>query len=289
MAKSLQVEFHGVRGSIAAPGVATAEVGGNTSCIEVVAGDTRIVLDAGTGLRNVGDRLVKAGPSETHILLSHVHWDHIQGFPFFVPLYVPGHRVNVMSGPNGLMSLEDVLRKQMSPPVFPVALDSVRRQLTIRDLQDGERFRLGDARVTVGKLNHPDPVYAYRIDYGGRSIVYATDTEHFSVVDPSLAKLCADADVLIYDAMYTPEEYPSKVGWGHSTYEAGIDLVRAAGVKKLVLFHHDPARSDEEVRAMEDRARAVHQDTVAAREGLRIELVARSRRTSLAGEEVRAA
>lgn len=289
MPKGLQIEFHGVRGSIAAPGVATNDVGGNTSCVEITAGDTRIVLDAGTGLRTVGDRLVKAGPSETHILLSHVHWDHIQGFPFFVPLYVPGHRINVMSGPNGFMSLEEVLRKQMSPPVFPVPLEAVRQQVAIRDLRDGERFRVGDASVTVGKLNHPDPVYAYRIDYEGRSVVYATDTEHFAVVDPSLIKLCAGADVLIYDAMYTPEEYPSRVGWGHSTYEAGAALVAAAGVETLVLFHHDPARSDDEVAAIEERARQLHPSTVAAREGLRIELASRQRRPSLDGEEACAA
>jgi len=255
-----------------------------------MAGTTRIVLDAGTGLRALGDKLVRAGSSETNILLSHVHWDHVQGFPFFVPIYVPGHQITVMSGPNGHLCLEDVLRRQMSPPLFPVPFDSVRERVAIRDLRENERFQIADVRVTSAKLNHPDPVYAFRIDYAGRSLVYATDTEHFSVIDPALAKLCQDADVLIYDSMYTPEEYPSKLGWGHSTFEAGAELAEAAGVSQLVLFHHEPARSDDEIEALETRARQRFPNSVAAREGLKIELEAKHRRRKpSAADEARAA
>lgn len=279
--ENITIRFHGVRGSIATPGSSTAAVGGNTSCVEVSAGDTRIVLDAGTGLRTLGNELAASGPSTTNILLSHVHWDHIQGIPFFAPLYIPGHAVNIMSPPNGLISLEEVLRLQMSPPVFPVSLDEVREQLSLRDLRARDRFRIDDALITVAKLNHPDPVYAFRIEIGGRAIVYATDTEHFSVVDPTLAKLCEGADIVIYDAMYTPEEYPAKLGWGHSTYAAGAELMRHAGAEMLILFHHDPGRSDDDIADIELRARECYENTRAAREGMTLLLEGLARHDGL--------
>ncbi len=280
MSHDLSIHFHGVRGSIAAPGINTARVGGNTSCVEVIAGDTRIVLDAGTGLRALGDRLISSGPSATTILLSHLHWDHIQGLPFFTPIYVPGNWVEVVTGANGVMPLEQALRRQMSAPFFPVEFDDVKPQLRWREPRVSEAFAIGDVRVTMAKLNHPDPVYGYRLDYAGASIVYATDTEHFACVDPHLARLAHGADVLIYDAQYTPEEYPGKVGWGHSTWEAAIRLANAAGVRQLVLFHHDPRRSDEQVAALEARAASVRPGTSAAREGsvMRVETRA-TRRT----------
>ena len=273
MSHDLSIHFHGVRGSIAAPGLATARVGGNTSCVEVIAGDNRIVLDAGTGLRGLGDRLIAGGPSATTILLSHLHWDHIQGLPFFTPIYIPGNWIEVVTGPNGVMPLEAALRRQMSAPFFPVELDDVRGQLRWREPRLDEAFTVGEVRVTMAKLNHPDPVYGYRLDYRGASVVYATDTEHFACVDPGLTRLCAGADVLIYDAQYTPEEYPGKVGWGHSTWEAATALAAAAGVRQLVLYHHDPRRSDEQVATIEARAAAVRPGTIAAREGdvLRLE------------------
>ena len=140
MSPDLSIHFHGVRGSIAAPGLATARVGGNTSCVEVIAGDNRIVLDAGTGLRGLGDRLITGGPSATTILLSHLHWDHIQGLPFFTPIYIPGNWIEVVTGPNGVMPLEAALRRQMSAPFFPVELDDVRDQLRWREPRLGDTF-----------------------------------------------------------------------------------------------------------------------------------------------------
>jgi phosphoribosyl 1,2-cyclic phosphodiesterase len=262
------IEFLGVRGSMAAPGAKTAEVGGNTSCVAVSAGGTRIVLDAGTGLRGLGERLVQRGPSETTILLSHLHWDHIQGLPFFTPIFIPGNRVRVVSGPNGVMPLEAALGRQMQAPFFPVSFDQVSPQVSAAEVRPGVTFDVGAARVRAARLNHPDPVYGYRIEHGGKAVVYATDTEHFACVDPTLLSLARDADVLIYDAQYTPEEYPGKVGWGHSTFEAAAQLARAAGVGTLVLFHHDPRRGDDQVAAIESRARELHADTIAAREGL---------------------
>jgi len=275
--QQLVVTFHGVRGSAASPGAHTARVGGNTSCVEVTCGDTRIVLDAGSGLRGLGDRLVAAGPSRTTILLSHVHWDHIQGLPFFAPIYVPGHQVEVVSGPNGVMPLDAAMRRQMTAPFFPVEWDQLAADVRARDAHPGERFAVGDAEVTLARLNHPDPVWGYRITCGGRTVVYATDTEHYAVVDPALRRLCAGADLLVYDAQYTPEEYPAKVGWGHSTWAAAAELARTAGVGQLALFHHDPRRTDDQVAEIEERARHAFAPTVAAREGLVIDLGAEAR------------
>jgi phosphoribosyl 1,2-cyclic phosphodiesterase len=274
MQQTFTVRFRGVRGSLASPGLATAAVGGNTSCVEVVCGDTRIVLDAGSGLRALGDGLVAGGASETAILLSHLHWDHIQGLPFFAPIYVPGHRVEVISGPNGVMPLEAALRRQMSAPFFPVDFEEVSTQLRARDARPGEAIAIGPATVRMARLNHPDPVWGYRIEHAGRAVVYATDTEHYACVDPVLRQLAAGADVLIYDAQYTPEEYPGKVGWGHSTWAAAVELARAAGVRQLVLFHHDPRRSDDGVAELEARAQAAFGGAIAAREGMIVDVAA---------------
>jgi len=267
----LTVRFLGVRGSIATPG-AEKTAGGNTACVEVCAGDTRIILDAGTGLRTLGDeRMAKAGNGiarHSTILLSHLHWDHVAGLPFFTPIYVPGHRVEIASGPNGVMSHDDAVRSLFRAPFFPVDYAQLADQVSTRELRPNDKFTIGDITITMAKLNHPDPVYGFRLEHGGQSIVYATDTEHFACVDPTLKKLAAGADILIYDAQYTPEEYPSKVGWGHSTWLAGAELARAAGVPQLVLFHHDPNRTDAQLAAIEAEAARNLPGTVAAREGM---------------------
>ena len=263
----LTVRFLGVRGSVATPGTDKL-AGGNTACVEVTAGDTRIIIDAGTGLVTLGNERMAGGPRHSTILLSHLHWDHIAGLPFFTPIYVPGHRVELASGPNGVMSLEDAMKNVFRAPFFPVDWTDLGGDVSTRELKPNDRFTIGDITVTMAKLNHPDPVYGFRLEHGGQSIVYATDTEHFSCIDPTLKRLAAGADILIYDSQYLPSEYPTKVGWGHSTWEAGADLARAAGVPQLVLFHHDPGRTDAELAALEADARAALPGTVAAREGL---------------------
>ena len=263
----LSVRFLGVRGSIPTPGPFTT-AGGNTSCVEVTAGDTRIILDAGSGLRTLGDERMAHGPRHSTILLSHLHWDHVCGLPFFTPIYVPGHRVEIASGPNGVMPTQDAIRSLFKAPFFPVDFADVANQVSVRELPGNDRFTIGDITITLAKLNHPDPVYGFRLEHDGHSIVYATDTEHFACVDPTLKKLAAGADILIYDAQYTPDEYPTKVGWGHSTWQAGAELARAAGVPQLVLFHHDPNRTDAQLAAIEIQAQAHLPGTVAAREGL---------------------
>ena len=263
----LTVRFLGVRGSIATPG-AEKTAGGNTACVEVCAGDTRIILDAGTGLRTLGDERMAKGPRHSTILLSHLHWDHVAGLPFFTPIYVPGHRVEIASGPNGVMSHDEAIKSLFRAPFFPVDYAHLADQVSTRELRPNDKFTIGDITITMAKLNHPDPVYGFRLEHDGQSIVYATDTEHFSCVDPTLKKLAAGADILIYDSQYTPEEYPTKVGWGHSTWLAGAELARAAGVPQLVLFHHDPNRTDAQLAAIEAEAARNLPGTVAAREGM---------------------
>jgi phosphoribosyl 1,2-cyclic phosphodiesterase len=279
---SLTVRFWGVRGSVPSPGPHTAAVGGNTSCVELRLGDEIIVLDAGTGLRGLGDRLVAAGrPVSLSILFSHVHWDHIQGFPFFPALFRASSELSLYGRPDE-GTLEAALRHQMTWPSFPVQLDAVPAQLHYRDFALERPFAVGSATVRAARLNHPNGVIAYRIEHQGRAVVYATDTEHYPErIDRSLLALAQGADLLIYDAQYTPEEYAgviggSRAGWGHSTWVEGVRLARAAGVGSLVLFHHDPSHDDAAVAAIEQAAQTVLPGTVAAREGLEIHLAGRA-------------
>jgi phosphoribosyl 1,2-cyclic phosphodiesterase len=274
---STKIRFWGVRGSIASPGAETAGVGGNTSCVEILAGDTRLICDAGTGMRRLGESLVKEGPSEMTLLLSHLHWDHIQGLPFFLPAYVPGNRIAVVGRPTAESSLREALEDQMKAPHFPVRFADLGAEVGFHHVSPGQVTHVGDAVIRSAQGNHPGGVTAYRIEHRGRSVVYATDTEHYSCVDPALLALAAGADVLIYDAQYTPEEYEgkigrSKVGWGHSTWEAATTLAEQAEVSELVLFHHDPQRTDEGVKEVERAAQTRFSSTVAAREGMTFEL-----------------
>ena len=285
----MKIRFWGVRGSIAAPGPETATVGGNTSCVEVRCGERRIILDAGTGLRALGDAmLAEKQPIDATLLLSHFHWDHIQGLPFFVPAYLPSTKLTIMGSSDGRHSLRDKLSRQMTEPHFPVQLDDLSAALSYREVRPLQRVELDDVVITVARLNHPGGVFACRIEHRGRALVYATDTEHYACVDPALKALADGADALIYDAQYTPAEYRgdggrSKVGWGHSTWVAGVEVARAAGVKQLVLYHHDPQRSDEGVRAIEAEARAELAGTIAAVEGMTLDLEERDERDRAAG------
>ncbi len=280
----MRIKFWGVRGSIPTPGPDTVEIGGNTSCVELRAGKTIVIFDGGTGLRLLGKELVKEMPIEAYIFFSHVHWDHIQGFPFFDPAFVAGNKIHLYGGNNVSRTLEETLAGQMDHPSFPVHLTDMGAKMTFNDLFEGQVLELADGnggklKITTARGNHPNGVWAYRVEHGGKAVVYATDTEHYGVVDPKLLKLATGADVLIYDSQYTPEEYAGtaglggpKVGWGHSTYEEAGKLAKAAHAKHLLLFHHDPMQNDVAVREKERRAKALFPHTTAAYEGLVLEL-----------------
>lgn len=279
----MRITFWGVRGSIPSPGPDTVGVGGNTSCVEVRAGKAVLVFDGGTGLRLLGKRMLKEMPFTAHLFFSHVHWDHIQGFPFFDPAFVPGNVIHLYGGNNVSRTLEETLAGQMDHPSFPVHLTEMGAEMVFHGVSDRKPVEVdaGDgtkAVISAAPGNHPNGVWAYRVDHAGRSVVYATDTEHYAVVDQKLLKLSQGADVLIYDSQYTPEEYAGqsggtpKLGWGHSTFEEAVKLAKAANVKKLVLYHHDPTQNDAAVAEKEKRARALFPSCEAAREGLVIEL-----------------
>jgi phosphoribosyl 1,2-cyclic phosphodiesterase len=277
----MQITFWGVRGSIPTPGPATIQIGGNTSCVEVRAGKAILIFDGGTGLRLLGKKLAPEMPITAHMFFSHVHWDHIQGFPFFDPAFVAGNVFHHYGGNNVSRTLEETLEGQMDHPNFPVHLGTMGAKMTFRDLSEGEPVEIDDGeggkvRVTNARGNHPQGVFAYRVEHGGKAIVYATDTEHYEGrLDEKLVALARDVEVLIYDSQYTPEEYAgtagtggSKKGWGHSTFEEGAKIARLAGARHLVLFHHDPVQSDAAVREKEQRAKALFPEVVAAHEGL---------------------
>ncbi len=281
----MQITFWGVRGSIPSPGPSTVQFGGNTSCVEVRAGKAILIFDGGTGLRLLGKKLLKEMPLDAHMFFSHVHWDHIQGFPFFEPAFVAGNVFHLYGGNNVSRTLEETLAGQMDHPNFPVHLTAMGAKMIFRDLREGEVVEVDDggdspARITNASGNHPQGVYAFRVDHAGKVFVYATDTEHYEGrLDDRLVGLARSADLFVYDSQYTPEEYAGtagtggpKKGWGHSTFEEGVRLAKTAGAKRLVLFHHDPIQSDAAVREKEKRAQALFPNVIAAHEGLIIEI-----------------
>ncbi|MBW2732911.1 MAG: MBL fold metallo-hydrolase [Deltaproteobacteria bacterium] len=272
------VRFWGVRGSIPVPGPSTVKYGGNTPCIEIRAGKEILIIDGGSGLRGLGNALLPEMPLVVRMFFTHFHWDHIQGFPFFTPAFVKGNRLDLFGSNKLTGTLAETLAGQMNYPNFPVSLNDMAAQIKFHDLREGEAVVCGDAVISNTQLNHPGGVFAYRVDFGGHAVVVATDTEHYSCLNAKLVELADGADLLVYDAMYTPEEYAGdeglspKTGWGHSTWEEGVKIAQAARVRKLVLYHHDPDHDDAAIDAMEAAAQRTFSNTVAAREGIKLEI-----------------
>jgi phosphoribosyl 1,2-cyclic phosphodiesterase len=273
------IHFWGVRGSIACPGPETVRYGGNTPCVEMRVGKERLIFDGGTGLRVLGQSMLSQMPVEAHLFFTHSHWDHIQGFPFFVPAFIKSNRFRIYGAiaPNGT-TIKQRLTDQMLHPNFPVPLQVMQADLQFYDLEIGESVEIGEITVENTLLNHPGEAVGYRVNWRGHSAAYITDTEHReSGLDQNILKLIQDVDVLIYDATYTDTEYyspaTSKVGWGHSTWQEGIKLAKAANVKTLVIFHHDPLHNDDFLDRIGEEAIQHFRNTVMAREGLSISLV----------------
>ncbi|MBL6945403.1 MAG: MBL fold metallo-hydrolase [Rhodospirillales bacterium] len=269
------VKFWGVRGSIAVPSPQHIKFGGNTSCVQVLAGDRRFVLDAGTGIRGLGAEILREGVKEINLLLTHTHWDHINGFPFFTPAYIPDNKLHIRAGHlRGSSTIQEVLSNQMDNPMFPVPLAAMQAEMIMEDFDAGSAFDIfPDVHIRTAALNHPNNATAYRIEYGGKSICYVTDTEHVpGELDQNILDLIEGSEMMIYDATYTEEEYPAKVGWGHSTWNEGVKLCREAGVKQLVLFHHEPDHDDAFMEKLEAEAKAEWAGCLAAREGSLLEV-----------------
>ena len=273
----MEVRFWGTRGSIPTPGPQTVRFGGNTSCVEVRTAEGHIfIFDCGTGARPLGEALMAppVAPVSASILFSHTHWDHIQGFPFFAPAFEPRNTIAVYGPEGGRRSLHDTLARQMELSYFPVELSQLPATLSYTDLGEGAHT-IGGARIVAQYLNHPAVTLGYRVEADGAAVVYACDHEPFggalwrtdaapgpleSILhegDRRHAHFLADADLVIHDAQYTPEEYRWRKSWGHSTFEYVVELACTAGVKRLALTHHDPSHDDAVVAEIERRARAV--------------------------------
>jgi phosphoribosyl 1,2-cyclic phosphodiesterase len=272
----MSVRFWGVRGSIASPGPDSVRYGANTACIELRCGEQLVIFDAGTGLRPLGQALMREGkPVDAELFCSHTHLDHICGFPFFAPCYEAGSRIRVWGGhPAAKGDIGAAFRLTMTPPLFPDIMTAFAATIAF------ENFACGDALqpkpglvVRTGLLNHPGGATGYRVEWNGKAVAYLTDTEHpADGLDPTVLTLAQGADLMIYDANYTSEDYPHHVGWGHSTWQEAVRLADAAKAGRLALFHHDPARSDDALDVIAAVAAKARPGTIVAREGLALTL-----------------
>ncbi len=268
----VSIRFWGVRGSIACPGPDTVRYGGNTSCVEIRCGERLLIMDGGTGLRELGRELVKDGATiDADLFYSHTHFDHICGLPFFAPCYSRGNKVRLWAGhllPDN--QLENVLYGMMMAPLFPVPIALLNPQVSFTDFRHGETLSPHPGLVLrTGPLNHPNGATGYRIEYGGKVVCYITDTEHSkNGLDRNVLALVDRADFMIYDCTYTDAEYPAHVNWGHSTWEEGVRLAEAAAVRTLVIFHHDPGHDDVFMDRVACEAGALRPGTIVAKEGM---------------------
>ena len=263
----ISVRFWGVRGSVPCPGPATVRYGGNTACVEVRCGDRLLVFDAGTGLRALGSSLGRRGV-DADVFLSHYHIDHIAGLPFFAPCYHAESRIGLWAGNLLLRPVAQVARTVMSDPLFPNGSTVFKANIDFRDFRTGEAIRPHPGiTLRTAPLNHPGGATGYRLEYAKRSIAYITDTEHRpGVLDEKIVALAKGVDLLIYDGNYTDEEFPERIGWGHSTWQEGLRIREAAGAKRLAIFHHDPDHDDDFMNRLETEARSVWKGALVARE-----------------------
>src|SRR3981081_2003602 len=288
----MRVRFWGTRGSVPTPGQSTVRYGGNTACVELrTNAGAFIIFDSGTGIRELGLKLARqGGPVSAHLMLGHTHWDHISGFPFFTPAFVPGNHLVIYGARDLDRSLRDVLAGQMHYTYFPVPLGELRADIDFCELEEGE-ITIDDAVVRTHYLNHTAVCMGYRVEADGVSVAYVTDHEPYGLVggnaathgpdgqraggaflhggDRRLINFLRGVDLLIQDAQYTPEEYADRRGWGHSSVDYVTDLAVESGARRVALFHHEPTHADDQIDAMVERAR-----TRAREAGSEVELFA---------------
>jgi len=301
----MRVKFWGVRGSLPVPGRSTNRYGGNTACVQICPDDgTTLIIDAGTGIRKLGQELIKGplgeGQGTAHLLISHTHWDHIQGIPFFAPLYVKGNKVHFYARQRDV-HLRTIFSSQTEDPYFPVSLDDVAADVAYNELVEGTQFEIGSARVRCARLNHPFIAIGYRLDADGASVAYVSDTAPFdsivfgrqfipvrpdidrpldeadaqklSEMRRGVVELCRGCDLVIYDTMFRMDEYLDRPHWGHSSPEHAIELLKEAGAACLALFHYAPDRSDEQVEQDEQEIQErTSLQVVASAEGMILEV-----------------
>ena len=274
--QAMRVRFWGVRGSIPCPGPETIRYGGNTPCIEVRCGEHVLIFDAGTGLRALGNALVKdTKVRDIDIFLTHCHLDHVIGLPFFAPFFIQGYRIRVWAG-NLLPAdgIEQTMRRLMSSPLFPVEVEIFKAVIEFNDFRSGDILRPFDnVTLQTAPLDHPDGASGYRLEHGGHAFALLSDTSGFpGNRDRELVSLAQGADLVVYDGTFSEEEIADRTGWGHSTWVRGIRLADEAGVKQLCLFHHDPSHDDDFMDVLAAEANDARPGTFMAREGQIIDL-----------------
>ncbi|MEE3258004.1 MAG: MBL fold metallo-hydrolase [Candidatus Latescibacterota bacterium] len=288
----MQITFRGVRGSYPVAAPHSVRYGGNTPCIEVWAGETCLIIDAGTGIRPLGKKLIEQDQREIHLLISHTHWDHVQGFPHFDPQHNENAHIRIYSLTHPDRSLCEIFRTQQQAPFYPVSIDAVEAQIEFLELTDGQPFQIGGAQISCHRLNHPGVTGGYRIEYGGKVLSYISDVDLYGPIllgngmengsqeeqrtwhkylQNSARDLAHRADLMICDTFFLPDEY--QPDWGHSRPEDAVHLGAEAQVQSLALFHHEPHRSDEEMDAIQERYREEAPcDLFAAVEGMELSL-----------------
>jgi len=276
----MKVKFWGTRGSIPVPGKDTTTYGGNTTCLEITLESGRtIIIDAGTGIRPLGQQLLaEGGKIDVHLLITHIHWDHVQGFPFFDPVYNPESKIKIDGFPTCMKGLRVPFDNKMGDGFFPLQFDDLKAEMSYLDTLNHGPLKVDDVIIDSIPLQHPQGGFGFRFREGKKRFVFITDNELTEEAwaerhPEDYVRFCKDADILIHDAQYTPEELEKRRGWGHSDYLSTLNLALKSNVKKLVLFHHDPSRKDPEVASIkahcEELARKSHSDMVidAAKEG----------------------
>lgn len=282
---SIHIKYYGVRGSTPTPGKQFDKFGGNTTCVFVKINDQNIIIDTGTGIRNLGLDLLKVLPREgghAHIFYTHTHWDHIQGFPFFIPIYMPNNSFDIygetknipgLNNTKETWSIKNVLHTQQNFMYFPVSVKDLPSRINFHEIEPGQNLDLNGFEMRFIRMRHPNDSIGMRFNYNKKSYVFCTDVEHNDTMIEELVDFAKNADIFAYDCQYTPEEYTAtKTGWGHSTYEAAAEIANKGKIKKVHMIHHDPLHTDNFLLDMEKSAKKLFKNITMIPEGAEFDI-----------------